>query len=155
MTASKSALTFIAPHLTRQETDFMAITAPVTLESLTADLIDCVAAKRRLSDDLAYFGEREATLRSDIHALMQQDGIKTADTPYARVQRKQGQRVTVTDREQLEAALTEAGLLESVQKTTVALDLTAAKKLALKHEMPGVERVEYDELAITLVEVQS
>lgn len=126
---------------------------PMTLETLTGELAQVVTEKGHLTTALGVMSKRESELRDSFHALMQTSGVKTADTPYARVQRKQGHRVTVTDRAQLEAALAESGLLDSVQKTTVALDLNAAKKLGLEREMPGVEKVPYDELAVTLVEV--
>lgn len=70
----------IAPHLTREQAEYMALRKPVTLESLTADLLDCLQQKRTLSDDLARVAAREADIRSDIHALMQETGVKTAET---------------------------------------------------------------------------
>lgn len=143
----------IAPHLTREETDFMAITAPNTLESLTADLCDIASTRRTLTDDLAHLAEREATIRADIHALMQESGIKTADTPYARVQRKQGYRTKVTSEKDLVAAIIERGMSRLINLRTVQVsewDKSAAKKIGVREEMPGIEQVAYDELAVTL-----
>ena len=154
MTAHHEQVASIAPHLTREETDFMAITAPNTLESLTADLVDCLSTKRTLSDDLAHVAAREDAIRADIHALMQESGIKTADTPYARVQRKQGYRTKVTSEKDLVAAIIERGMSHLINLRTVEVqewDKNAAKKIGVREEMPGIEQVAYDELAVTLV----
>ena len=95
---------------------------------------------------LAPLTAKEAELKAMLQEEMQANGTKTLDVAGLQVQRRVSNAPQIVDEAQLVAALKEKGLYESCLKTS--LDRAIAKKIGAANEMPGIEIVASETIAI-------
>lgn len=125
----------------------------VTLPELEDQLAHYTALAEKANAIGAAHQSHIAELRTLIQEQMREAGTKTYEGKSFTITRRVGSTINVPDTDLLHAAITEAGLIEECT-TTPRFDLTAAKKLAVKNGLRGVEKVTTETLVVTPVKGQ-
>lgn len=127
----------------------MTTTTTYTLVDAANDLAGMALIEKRMKEDLAAHQGSIQEQRDLMHQMMRDNGVDKVTAEGAVISRRHGKRVTIVDPEEMTAALKERGLYETCLAEP-RLDLAKAKRVAEMSAMPGVERIEYDELAVKL-----
>jgi hypothetical protein len=94
----------------------------------------------------------EAQQRTALLEAMKEAGEKSTKDEAKTILVKASTKTTheITDQDVLTAAIIDRGALAEVSR----LDLTAAKKYAAEHELPGIEEVAKTTLSVTVLETE-
>lgn len=128
-------------------------TTEYTLLDQAGELAGLVQMRDQRKYELDQLEEQIEESRAAMLEAMQANGTKKVTHPLVTVSRAQGKRSKITNQRDLINAITEKGLLHNLsprEVTKIEYDLTAAKKIGLRHEMPGVEENAYDDLKVRM-----